>query len=64
MKKAIKDSRLLWEATKTCGMYMAMQLYGINVMFNYEAWEYILLTQKYMKDIIAFSMMRNNQKEK
>jgi len=62
MKKKIKDSRLLWEATKTCGMYMAMQYYCVNVMFNHEAWEYILLTQKYMKDIIMFDTMRNNKK--
>lgn len=60
MKKQIKDTRLIWEATRTCGMVMATLLYNVNVMFVSEPWEYMLLTQKYMKDIIAYAIMRNN----
>lgn len=54
MKKKI-DVRLKWEATKTCGMFMAIQYYQLNVQFPYEFWTYSLLTEKFMMDIILYN---------
>jgi len=57
MKKVIViSSKLQWEATRSCGMFMAMNCYGVNVFFPSEFWTYELLTEKFMKDI-----MRHNE---
>ncbi len=60
MKKKI-DVKLQWEATKTCGMFMAMQYYALNVQFSHAFWTYTLLTEKFMKDIITYEQMRKSQ---
>ena len=62
MSNKKNDLRLCWEATRTCGMFMAMQFYQINVQFRYEFWVYSILTNKYMKDIMMYNQAMNNTK--